>query len=89
MSDFFCDPLEDKIIYHTEYKVFFAPPVYIEQLYSLIVWSKPGFFPIGHKTTANSIFYDTYLFRINFFFFTRGAVCSPKAKPEGPTKHRR
>jgi hypothetical protein len=46
------------------------------------------FFPLGQKTIAYSTFYGTYLFRINFFF-TRGAVCSLKAKPEGPTKQRR
>jgi hypothetical protein len=72
---------------------------------SLIVWSKVAlfspwaknrsqlkllviFFPLGQKTIAYSTFYGTYLFKI-IFFFTRGAVCSPKAKPEGPTKQRR
>jgi hypothetical protein len=52
----------------------FARPVYNEQLYSLIVWSKVSLFSLGQKTIAYSTFYGTYLFRINFFF-TRGAVC--------------
>jgi hypothetical protein len=39
--------------------------LHYEQLYSLIVLSG-SFSPLGKKT-ANSTFYDTYLFHINFF----------------------
>jgi hypothetical protein len=67
MSDFFCDPLEDEIIYHTEYKVFFAPPVYNEQLYSLIIWSKPGFFPLGIKPQPIQSFMIHIYFELIFF----------------------
>jgi hypothetical protein len=82
--------------------MFFARPVYNEQLYSLIVRSKVGLFsPLAKKHSqfkllvnffflgqkANSTVYDTYLFQINFFF-SRGAVCGPKVKPKCPTKHR-
>jgi hypothetical protein len=43
------------------------------------------FFPLGQKTIINSTFYDTYLFQINLFFFTRGAVCSPRGSYKAPT----
>jgi hypothetical protein len=51
--------------------VFFARPVYNEQLYSMIVWSKLALIPLGQKTIGKSTFYDTYLFRINFFFLLK------------------